>query len=94
MFHSVRLLEAAVFTALLQQRQVVEFLTLPEPEPPRGILSVILDSFAMVGALVGTTVLLGVGFGFFRLWLLKKHPDNRFNGRGKDGPRLDLNWRR
>lgn len=91
MFHPVRLLEAAALTALLQERRVVEFFTLPEPDPPRGVLSVIIESFAMVAALVGTTVVIGVGFGLFRMWLLRRHPDNRFNGRGKDVPRLDLN---
>ena len=91
MFSPIRLAGTALFTALLQQRQVVEFFTLPEPEPPRGLLTVILESFVMVGVFLGTTIVLGIGFGVFRLWLLKKYPDNPFNGRGKDLPRLDLN---
>ena len=76
--------------AMLQQRQTVEFVTLPNPEPPRGILTLILESFALAGTLLLGTVLVGLGFGLFRIWLIRRYPDNRFNGSGRDTPRLDL----
>ncbi len=94
MLASLQLLPASLASALLQQRQVVEFITLPNPEPERGILAVILDSFVMVGVFLGATVVVGIGIGVLRLWLLRRYPDNRFNGRGKDLSRLDLSWRR
>ncbi len=75
---------------LLQQSKAVEFFTLPDPEPPRGILWLIMESFAFVGAALLSTVVLGIGFGLFRLWLLKRYPDNSFNGRGRDPVRIDL----
>ncbi len=68
----------------------VEYFTLPDPEPPRGILFVILESFAFVGAAIGLTIVLGFGFGLLRTWLLRRHPTNSFNGSGQDVPRLDL----
>lgn len=79
-----------VSQALLQQRQTVEFITLPNPEPPRGLLTLIVESFALAGTLLLGTVVIGIGFGFFRIWLLRRYPDNRFNGSGRDTPRLDL----
>jgi len=33
---------------------------------------------------------LGLAFGIFRAWLLRRHPTNAFNGSGQDLPRLDL----
>ena len=75
---------------LLQQRQTVEFITLPDPEPPRGILTLILESFALAGTFILATVVIGFGFGLFRIWLLRRYPNNRFNGSGRDIPRLDL----
>lgn len=75
---------------LLQQSKAVEFFTLAEPEPPRGILHLIMDSFLFVGTALGATVVVGILFGVFRLWLLKKYPDNWFNGRGRDPVRIDL----
>lgn len=75
---------------LLQQRRAVEFYTLPDPEPPRGILDLIVESFLFVGIALGATVVLGIGFGIFRLWLLRRYPDNWFNGSGKDPVRIDL----
>lgn len=84
------LLGSLVSQALLQQRQTVEFITLPDPEPPRGILTLILESFALAGTFILATVVIGFGFGLFRIWLLRRYPDNRFNGSGRDTPRLDL----
>ena len=83
-------LGALVSWALLQQRQTVEYVTLPNPEPPRGILTLIIESFALAGTLLLGTVLVGLGVGLFRVWLLRRYPDNRFNGSGRDTPRLDL----
>lgn len=83
-------LGSLVSQALLQQRQTVEFITLPDPEPPRGILALILESFALAGAFILATVVIGFGFGLFRIWLLRRYPNNRFNGSGRDLPRLDL----
>ena len=62
----------------------------PGPEPPRGILFLILESFVLAGVLVLGTVIVGFGFGLFRVWLLRRFPNNRFNGKGQDLPRLDL----
>ncbi len=76
--------------AMLQQRQVVEYVTLPSEEPERGILTLILESFALAGTLLLGTVLIGLGAGLFRVWLLRRYPDNSFNGSGRDTPRLDL----
>lgn len=76
--------------ALLRQPPPIEYFTLPDPEPPRGILSLILDSFALAGTLLLGTVVVGLGFGLFRIWLLRRYPNNRFNGSGRDIPRLDL----
>ena len=64
-----------VSQVLLQQRQTVEFITLPNPEPPRGILTLILESFALAGVLLLGAVVLGIGFGLFRIWLLRRYPD-------------------
>ena len=50
----------------------------------------ILESFAMIAVMFGITLLVGAGFGVFRLWLLRRYPDNPFNGRGKDPSRIDL----
>ncbi len=75
------------------QSPPVEFITLPEPDPPRGILSVIVESFAFAGAMLLGAVLLGLAFGVFRHWLLGRYPNNRFNGAGRDLPRLDLDVR-
>ena len=83
-------LGSLVSWAMLQQRQTVEFVTLPQTEPPSGILTLILDSFALAGTLLLGTVFVGLGFGIFRLWLIRRYPDNRFNGSGRDTPRLDL----
>ena len=68
----------------------MEYFTLPDPEPPRGILFLILESFVLAGVLVLGTVIVGFGFGLFRVWLLRRFPNNRFNGKGQDLPRLDL----
>ena len=81
---------APLAKALLQQPLPIEYFTLPDPEPPRGILFLILESFALAGALLLGTVIVGLGFGLFRIWLLRRYPDNRFNGSGRDIPRLDL----
>lgn len=90
MLQPLGLLGSLVPQALLQQRQTVEFITLPNPEPPRGILTLIIESFALAGTLLLATVIIGLGFGLFRIWLLRRYPDNRFNGTGRDTPRLDL----
>ena len=90
MYLSFGALGSFVWRALLQQRQTVEFITLPDPEPPRGILSLILESFALAGVLLLGTVVIGLSFGLFRIWLLRRYPENRFNGSGRDIPRLDL----
>ena len=90
MFQRFGPLGSLVSWAMLQQRQTVEFVTLPQVEPPRGILTLILESFALAGTLVLATVLVGLGFGIFRIWLIRRYPDNRFNGSGRDTPRLDL----
>ena len=74
--------------AMLQQRQVVEYVTLPSEEPERGILTLIVESLA--GTLLLGTVLIGLGVGIFRVWLLRRYPENSFNGSGRDTPRLDL----
>ena len=57
--------------AMLQQRQVVEYVTLPSEEPERGILTLIVESFALAGTLLLGTVLIGLGVGIFRVWLLR-----------------------
>lgn len=71
----------------------VEFFTLPDPEPPRGILFLILESFFMIAVMLAVTAVVGVGVGFFRLWLLRRYPNNPFNGSGRDTPRIDLGRR-
>ncbi len=81
---------SVAFFALAAQPVPVEYFTLPDPDPPRGILFLILESFAFVGALLGATLVLGLAFGIFRAWLLRRHPTNAFNGSGQDLPRLDL----
>ena len=75
---------------LQERRQVVEYVTLANPEPERGILALILESFALAGTLLLGTVLVGLGVGLFRIWLLRRYPENSFNGSGRDTPRLDL----
>lgn len=71
----------------------VEFFTLPDPEPPRGILFLILESFFMIAVMLAVTAVVGVGVGFLRLWLLRRYPNNPFNGSGRDAPRIDLSRR-
>ena len=86
---SLFLVSLAVATLAVQPIPV-EYFTLPDPDPPRGILFLILESFVFVGVLLVSTVLLGLGFGVFRTWLLRRYPKNNFNGSGQDLPRLDL----
>lgn len=90
MIHRFSFLGALASWAMLQQRQIVEYITLPNPEPERGILTLIIESFALAGTLLLGTVLVGLGVGFFRVWLLRRYPENSFNGSGRDTPRLDL----
>ncbi len=84
------LLGSAALAVMAAQPMPVEYFTLPDPEPPRGILFLILESFAFVGALLAATLVLGFAFGVFRTWLLRRYPTNPFNGSGQDLPRLDL----
>ena len=90
MIHRFSFLGALASWVMLQQRQIVEYITLPNPEPERGILTLIIESFALAGTLLLGTVLVGLGVGFFRVWLLRRYPENSFNGSGRDTPRLDL----
>lgn len=75
---------------LAQQPPAVEFFTLPDPEPPRGILFLILESFVMIGVMLAVTAVVGVGVGFVRVWLLRRWPNNPLNGAGRDDARIDL----
>lgn len=75
---------------LLQQPPAVEFFTLPDPEPPRGILFLILESFVMIGVMLAVTAVIGVGVGFARVWMLRRWPNNPLNGAGRDDARIDL----
>ena len=62
----------------------VEFFTLTDPNPDRGLAWFVLNAFFLAG--VGIAVMIGAGlvFGSFRLWLLNKFPSNWFNGAPQD----------
>ena len=58
----------------------VRYFSLKDPEPQHGLAWFILNAFLLVAVALGATLLAGILFGGFRLWLLEKFPRNRFNG--------------
>ncbi len=79
--------------ALLQQidESQVEFFSLRDPEPEKGLAWFMLNAFFLAAVVAGVAVGLGIIAGAFRTWLLEKYPDNRFNGsRGEAGTRIKL----
>jgi hypothetical protein len=58
----------------------IRYFSLKDPEPQHGLAWFVLNAFLLVAVAVGATLLIGILFGGFRLWLLEKFPHNRFNG--------------
>lgn len=62
----------------------VKFYTLKNPDPEPSLAWFILNAFFFIGIVLAVVVGLGIAFGSFRLWLLEKFPNNRFNGAEED----------
>ena len=58
----------------------IKFYSLKDPNPEPSLAWFILNAFYLVGVAILVVVCLGIVFGSFRLWLLEKFPNNRFNG--------------
>lgn len=58
----------------------IRYFTLKDPDPEPSFVWVILNTFFFIGVALAVTLAIGVAFGGFRLWLLSKFPNNRFNG--------------
>jgi hypothetical protein len=64
----------------------IRYFSLKDPEPERGLAWFILNAFFLIAVSLGVTVGLGLALGWFRVWLLEKFPNNRFNGVPEDDP--------
>lgn len=62
----------------------IRFFNLTDPDPEPSIAWFILNAFLLVGAALGIMITFGFIFGGFRLWLLRRFPNNWFNGADKD----------
>ena len=58
----------------------IQFYSLKDPNPEPSLAWFVLNAFFFVGVALLVVVCLGIVFGTFRLWLLEKFPNNRFNG--------------
>jgi hypothetical protein len=58
----------------------IKYYNLKDPDPEPSLAWFVLNAFAFVGVTIAIVVGLGIAFGSFRLWLLAKFPNNRFNG--------------
>ena len=61
----------------------VKFFLLSDSEPEKGYVWFILSAFYLVGVALAVTIIIGVAAGAFRVWLMTKYPNNRFNGSPK-----------
>lgn len=71
-----------------QTQPEIKYYTLKDPNPEPSLAWFILNAFFLVAVVLGVTLAMGVAFGSFRLWLLSKFPNNRFNGAPADDPAL------
>jgi hypothetical protein len=74
------LLASLLLLAFQSANDGVRFFSLKDPEPQHGLAWFILNAFFLVAVALGATLLMGIAFGGFRLWLLEKFPRNWFNG--------------
>jgi hypothetical protein len=72
--------------ALQPEDDGIRYFSLKDPEPERGLAWFILNAFFLIAVSLGVTVGLGLALGWFRVWLLEKFPNNRFNGVPEDDP--------
>ena len=82
----IELWPKAFGTLLLAQtdQPSIKFYSLKDPNPDPSLAWFILNAFFLVGVAILVVVCLGIVFGSFRLWLLEKFPNNRFNGVEKE----------
>jgi hypothetical protein len=71
---------AALLLAFQPANDGIRYYSLKSPQTEHGLAWFVLNAFVLVGVALGATLLLGIAFGGFRLWLLNKFPNNRFNG--------------
>jgi len=72
------------FLLLQVNESTVEFFTLTDPDPEPSFVWFILNAFFFIGVVLVATFAVGIAFGGFRMWLLTKFPNNRFNGKDED----------
>jgi hypothetical protein len=58
----------------------IKFYSLKDPDPEPSLAWFILNAFFFVGIVLAVVLGIGIAFGSFRLWLLERFPNNRFNG--------------
>lgn len=73
----------AFFWAQTEQ-PAVRFFTLKNPDPEPSFVWVVLNTFFFIGVALLITLVIGIAFGGFRLWLLRRFPYNWLNGADKD----------
>ncbi len=81
-----RLPRPLVALFLQPAEQGIRFFSLKDPEPEHGLAWFILNAFFFVAIALAVTLGIGIAFGSFRVWLLEKFPNNRFNGTPIDDP--------
>lgn len=64
----------------------IKYFTLRDPGPERNLAWFVLNAFFLIAVALAVTIAVGVAFGTFRVWLLEKYPNNRFNGVPEDDP--------
>jgi hypothetical protein len=72
--------------ALQPSSDGIRYFSLKDPEPERGLAWFVLNAFLLIAVSLGVTLGLGLALGWFRVWLLEKFPNNRFNGVPEDDP--------
>lgn len=90
------MLEWAMLAQLLlalqeaQSQPEIKYYTLKDPNPEPSLAWFVLNAFFLVAVVVGATLALGIAFGSFRVWLMSRFPNNRFNGAPPDDPVLSF----
>jgi hypothetical protein len=62
------------------QQDGVTFINISPKEPQHNIAWVILSTFALIAIALLVTLGIGIGTGFFRIWIFKLFPGNKLNG--------------
>jgi hypothetical protein len=71
---------SALLLAFQPANDGIRYFSLKSSEPDHGLAWFVLNAFFLVAVALGVTLLVGIAFGGFRLWLLNRFPNNRFNG--------------